>query len=320
MLNKITMVFFLVILVFFSDSCSNRRATYRPIEDFIFKDSLSAYDFFQGDMKDLIPNKGIITYELKSPLFTDYAQKQRLIKLPKNGKILVRETGSIEFPNETVIAKTFYYNLNKEKKVIETRVLIMQDSIWNFSVYQWNSSMSNAYLIEEGATVNLQLVLDEKLQKLNYKIPSRIDCVTCHKQGNEIEPLGPKIDNINNQFWVTNFPNITAPLKEKDKLANKSKGLTGMVDYRKEGDLEQRARSYLNINCAHCHNPEGMANLYGLDLEFSTPINETGILKKGKEMVFRMKTDGPMHMPKIGVTLTHEEGMVLIERYILSLK
>jgi hypothetical protein len=33
--------------------------------------------------------------------------------------------------------------------------------------------------------------------------------------------------------------------------------------------LERRARAYLDVNCAHCHNPRGPANTAGLDLRFA---------------------------------------------------
>src|SRR3546814_16466309 len=38
------------------------------------------------------------------------------------------------------------------------------------------------------------------------------------------------------------------------------------------GSLEQRARAYLDVNCAHCHNPQGSASNSGLFLRWTDPV------------------------------------------------
>ena len=53
------------------------------------------------------------SFELSTSLFTDYAEKQRLIKLPANTKLIGISDGLPEFPDETVLAKTFYYYVDK---------------------------------------------------------------------------------------------------------------------------------------------------------------------------------------------------------------
>ena len=46
-------------------------------------EKLSSYHFFEGDLKNLQPAKGVIGYSLNSPLFSDYAFKKRFVKIPK---------------------------------------------------------------------------------------------------------------------------------------------------------------------------------------------------------------------------------------------
>ena len=78
-----------------------------PLE---FATNLSEMGVFAGDLGDLIPATGVQLYELNSILFTDYASKQRLIRLP-NGQAMRYNNSDLlpVFPDNTLIAKTFYY-------------------------------------------------------------------------------------------------------------------------------------------------------------------------------------------------------------------
>ncbi|MEO1587601.1 MAG: hypothetical protein AAFS00_09970, partial [Bacteroidota bacterium] len=48
---------------------------------------LSAYGLFAGDMADQIPAEGVIPYKLNTPLFSDYAEKLRFVKLPEGTSV-----------------------------------------------------------------------------------------------------------------------------------------------------------------------------------------------------------------------------------------
>jgi hypothetical protein len=105
--------------------------------------------------------------------------------------------------------------------------------------------------------------------------------------------------------------------------------------------VNQLARGYLDINCAHCHRPEGSANNYGLFLEYARELGtQTGVCKspiappgnsslgddlkaiipgngEGSFMYERISsTDGGLKMPKIGRSLVHTEGTELIKYWI----
>ena len=111
---------------------------------------------------------------------------------------------------------------------------------------------------------------------------------------------------------------------------------------RKTGSLDARARAWLEINCAHCHNPAGPARNSGLDL-LASQTNPTayGVYKApvaagrgsgGREfdivpgqpdksiMVYRIaSTDGGIMMPELGKRLVHEEGLALIREWIAAM-
>lgn len=297
-------------------------------DNIIFRDKLSDYGLFKGKIADLVPNDQGISYELASALFTDYAEKKRVIFLPKGKKIVASDHRLPNFPDGTIIAKTFFYperGTSQESKsiLLETRLLINESGQWNAATYQWNSTQDEAFLLADSAAVPV-LFLDGKSVKrqTNYIIPSRTDCIACHRQGDRILPIGPKIRNLNRVV-----------LRDRDTIQQleylKARGIIDIPPLRlgslpSYDDLNQstahRARAYLEVNCAHCHNPMGTAYMTMLDLRFESPINETGIWLKQAKIIGRMSVLGEMHMPQKGTTLLHEEGITLIKGYLQSLK
>ena len=108
-------------------------------------------------------------------------------------------------------------------------------------------------------------------------------------------------------------------------------------------NLEGRARAYLDVNCAHCHNTKGPANTSGLFLDFGeTDMKKLGIFKppvaagRGSGnlkfnivpgqpdesiLVYRMEsTDPGILMPESGRKLVHKEGVNLIREWIKSME
>ena len=81
-------VLFLAIFSLIQLSCSRdeNRAVEIPIFNFpetiTFKTNLSSYNIYQGTASELVPANDFHLYELSSSLFTDFAYKQRLVKLP----------------------------------------------------------------------------------------------------------------------------------------------------------------------------------------------------------------------------------------------
>jgi hypothetical protein len=107
-------------------------------------------------------------------------------------------------------------------------------------------------------------------------------------------------------------------------------------------DDRARARAWLEINCAHCHNPEGPARSSGLDLMaarqkpaaigVNRPPVAAGIGSGGREydivpgqpdksiLVYRIASTHPGAMkPELGRRLVHEEGVALVRRWIAAM-
>src|SRR4029078_12040749 len=121
-------------------------------------DKLSAYGLFVGDGSTQEPQAGVIPYDLKSPLFSDYVEKFRFVKLPDGKSATYHASDTFDFPVGTLIAKTFAYPADARtrsgpRRLIETRILKREADGWVGLPYIWNKEQTDAVLEVAGDTV-----------------------------------------------------------------------------------------------------------------------------------------------------------------------
>lgn len=289
-----------------------------------FPKLLSAFELFKGNMSALIPNDSIQILELSSTLFTDYAEKQRLLKLPAKTKLTSKGDGLPDFPDGAILAKTFYYTAKQtgvKQKIIETRILKKHKGIWNVATYKWNDAQTDAILTNDGGKAAVRITRpDGEKHNIDYKIPTVYDCYDCHRSNSELTPIGPKLRNLNVDIFIDGREvSQLKLLSDKGLLAIKGHETIGSLPSYKDRSLplEQRARAYFEINCAHCHNPNGFAGAYSLDLRYENDFKNTGIFFNKWNIEHRMTI---RDMPKLGTTIVDKEGLKLVQQYLASLK
>jgi len=316
-------------------------------------EKLSQHGLFAGNGSTQEPEPGVIPYDLNTPLFSDYTLKYRFVKLPPDTSAEYRDETAFEFPVGTLIAKTFAYpiderNLEKGRRLLETRILKHEPEGWVGLPYIWNAEQTEATLDVAGEMVDVRWTDTEGRERTNnYIIPNANQCKGCHKQGDGIQPIGPKARHLNRDFayasgtenqlahWTREHVLVGSPAPDKaPRLAIWNDTSTGTLD--------ERARAWLDVNCAHCHNPAGPARNSGLDL-LSTQTNTTqfGIFKTpvaagrgsgGRDydivpgdpdksiMMFRINsTDPGIMMPELGKRLIHAEGAELVRQWIAAM-
>jgi uncharacterized repeat protein (TIGR03806 family) len=292
-----------------------------------FQGKLSAYAVYVDDPVKLVPSNDYTLLELSSQLFTDHAHKQRLVKLPEGEQIKKQNDGSLDFPEGTVLVKTFfYYNDERDtslgKRLIESRLLIKENNAWNIATYIWNNDQTDAELAINGSDLDLSWT-DKTGSNLStrYHIPSQNECMTCHQSNSVLSPIGPTLRNLNrtvNRFGKdVNQISYLQSLDILDRFHLDS--IPQIVDYKNVDELESlRARAYLDMNCAHCHNPSGWdaTKQRRFDFRYEIPLEQTGLLTKG-EKVLRTMVNGKM--PFIGTTMPDHKGIELVKAYINSL-
>lgn len=296
-------------------------------ETIMFEDSLSSYKIFNGIPSSLIPSADYELLELNSILFTDYAHKQRLVKVPAGTQMTRLSDGVIDFPDGTILVKTFYY-FNDErdttlgKRIIETRLLIKENNIWNVATYQWNDAQTNATLELNGIDTQVSWINEfgSSISTL-YHIPDKNECIACHQLNSTMIPLGTKLRNLNKIVQRNGVRlNQISHLQSTGVLNSfQLSQIPSIINYKDNTNpLQERARAYLDLNCSHCHNPNAWEEPaeQDLDFRFETPLNQTGLLNERDELI-ELISEG--EMPFIGTTILDEEGVSLITEYIESL-
>ena len=237
---------------------------------------LSQWSMFQKLDWKWVRAKDTIPYELNTPLYSDDTLKHRWFRLPEGSKIRWQEGAPLDFPVGTVIAKTFAYpdptdDATPGQQFLETRIEFRTESGWYGYSYVWNQDQSDAQLRLGGDRIETSWVdAQGTLQSNRYEVPNANQCLTCHSQNNRYEPLGPVAGNLNRKFTAADDATqlaswIDAGILENAPAASDHPRFASLDDP-VSGDLGQRARVWLDVNCAHCHNPAGTARTSGLDL------------------------------------------------------
>jgi len=318
-----------------------------------YPEKLSEYHFFKGTISDLHPGEDVIPYDLNTPLFTDYAYKARFIRLPKGESATYDAYEVLDFPVGTQIIKTFYYphdfrKPQKGRTLLETRVLIKENTGWKALPYIWNEDQSEAYLDVAGGRKDISWKDENgKKHQLNYTIPNMNQCKGCHIKGDQLTPIGPSARQLNGDYaYDSDTINQLVYWQELGILDNlpelESIPKLAQWDDPQSGTLADRARAYLDINCGHCHNPAGPANTSGLYLDIHTEDPTALGIKKAPVaagrgsgghqfdifpgdanasiLVYRLDSDDPgVMMPELGRKSIHTEGVELIRSWIDSL-
>ena len=332
--------------------CTNLHAVNN---DLILSDSfpnkLSEFNFFI-DNSAQVPHDKVVPYELISTLFSDYSYKQRWVYVPTNQKATYyKESSVFDFPVGSALIKTFYYPIDERDpsqgmNLLETRLLLRKESGWEAVSYAWNDEQNEAFKKIAGKTINVSWTnfLGEE-EDVRYRVPNVNQCKECHAADDMITPIGPKARNINKDFnyeegefnqldyWMTKQIIDSYPLE-----------LVSPVDWSDESqNINDRVRSYLDVNCGHCHSPTGNANSTGLYLHLDeTRDIHLGIYKKpvatgrgsgglkysivpGKPeesiLLHRMiSLDPGVMMPESGRALSHHEAVEMVREWILLLK
>lgn len=286
------------------------------------------------DLNSLSLCSGVDPYWVNSPLWSDGSEKKRWIILSKGKSIEFSEEDPWRFPAGTVFIK--YFAMNSVR--LETRVSVIDSKgEWQGYSYRWNEDQKDAVLLADG-----QVREFGGGQRWTY--PSRTMCLQCHNSWSG-SVLGVRTEQLNQTIQEGGF--IHNQLSAWAAKGYFSKSLPRSNSLKRYFNLhdptvsnEMRVRSYLAVNCSHCHQP-GTVIRSPIDFRFKTPLTETKTLnspaylgdldlddpviirpgdKSSSILWLRMSTNSTRHMPLIGSSVTDQEAVDLVGSWISELR
>ena len=297
----------------------------------------------------LTPDAALIPYDLVVPFWSDGAGKTRWVALPDGKQIHFATAGEWTFPKGTIFVKHFELATDETQpdrtRRLETRLLVCDATGGVYGVtYKWRADNSDADLLDTNLTETITIKTATGMRVQPWYYPSRADCLTCHTPlaGGV---LGVKTRQLNrdvtypsgvtdNQLRAWNHLGLfdtnldEAGLKKLPMLARAADPMR---------TVEDRARSYLDVNCANCHRPHGTVAYF--DARYDTPLAQQNLIA-GQVLIdqgldhartiapndlwrsilfLRVNTTNALKMPPLAHEVLDEHAVALLRQWIESL-
>lgn len=301
-----------------------------------------------SDVSALKTEAALIPYDLVLGFWSDGAIKSRWVAIPE-GKVDFAATGEWDWPDGTVFVKHFDLPVDDARpgitRRLETRLLVRdeQGSVYG-ATYKWRPDNSDADLLSGSLTEQIDIKTASGTRQQSWYYPSREDCLECHSS-NAGGALGLKTRQLNrditypsgitdNQLRAWNHIGLFSPAINEQDIPLLPKLATADDPTR---TLEDKARSYLDANCSHCHRPGGAAANF--DARYDTPLDQQNLVNgpvmidqnidKARVIVakdiwrsiahMRMNTNEGIKMPPLARNTIDHQGVELLESWINSL-
>jgi mono/diheme cytochrome c family protein len=311
------------------------------------------------DTPNRVPATGLIPYVPNTPLWSDAAVKSRYMALPNNGGLMTPDqqiaflpTNTWTFPAGTVFVKNFDLVVNETNssaplRRLETRLLVrdVYGAVYGVT-YKWRPDNSDADILTTSLNESVLITNATGIRTQIWYYPSPADCLTCHTPVanyvlgvNTRQLNGNKTyaatGNSDNQLRALNRLGLFLPAINEANIPGYPQltSLTNVI-----ASLEQRSRSYLDANCAQCHQPGGLGITF--DARYDTPLPNQNItnypaqltlgfdnacIVKDKDiwrsmLLFRINdTDPASQMPPIARNLIDTNAVQVLTDWINSL-
>ena len=219
------------------------------------------------------------------------SQPARIVPESPYSGIRFDPTDPWEIPMGSVVVKHFELPTNVTNPTpttrLETRVLVHEEGGWQGYTYRWNDQGTEAHLLQGTDTRDITIIDPGSpggMRTQTWQFPGRANCLECHTTAGK-RVLGLNTRQINHKI------DYGPPIGTRNQLKEMTRrGLFGMSSMKDPSSFgrqtastdtgptkESRVRSYLAVNCAHCHQPDGDGS--GLiDLRLDTPLVNTGLI------------------------------------------
>ncbi|MEZ6126299.1 MAG: PQQ-dependent sugar dehydrogenase [Planctomycetaceae bacterium] len=313
-----------------------------------------------SDTPRQVPAPGVVSFEINQPQWMDHATGKHFVAIPGHQSVAAlrnyrrRSDSSLReqmtFPADSVLVKTISLQDDHQQQVnLETQILHFNGRVWNGYTYQWNSDQTDAELVPAEGT-DLQLKdYGSFAGQTSWHVHSRSECLRCHNLwvGGTLAFTLPQLNRLrsddspsqNQITWLHEQGLLSGdiPLQPETATGELQQALTSSTDL--AADLENRARSYLAANCAHCHQ-NGAGGTATIDLRAIADLQQTQLIGRppaqgnfqlssaslvspgapwNSVLLYRMACLGQGRMPHIGSQMVDASAVKLIHDWIAQL-
>ncbi|MEZ6116964.1 MAG: PQQ-dependent sugar dehydrogenase [Pirellulaceae bacterium] len=315
-----------------------------------FPVKLSESGLFEN-MDLLQPQPGVWPYRIRASRWADGATAVRHVGIPGVEQAKPKQNKAWVLPEASVLAKTYSLPVWDEAtkmtrlRKVETQVLTKQAGEWAGYSYRWNAEQTDAELVPaEGATSEWIVQQRDRVEPIRWRFHSRNECIVCHNR--EIEyVIGFTTSQLDCSTQISDttmsqlqyFQDIGLATDVARVDPDDSRHLQD--PYQEDGDLAQRARSYLHVNCRPCHareaggnatidldigsNPERMKLFGERPMHGDFGLRDAALVVSGHPersvLYYRLAKLGPGRMPYAGSSSSDVDGIKLIYDWIQSL-
>ena len=241
---------------------------------------------------------------------------------------------------------------------LETQILHFDGQDWHAYTYRWNDEQTDAALVEAAGGETTLRITDpdapDGYRQQHWRFHSRAECLRCHNPWATfaLAFTGPQLDRAvaykiggkRGSDWRSDAGAVTTAdqlktlcqlgVLDKAPAARRQTILTNPYDSR--GELNRRARSWLHVNCSHCHR-EGAGGSVVSHFDYESKLPDMKAIGRspsqgtlglaGAQVIcpgapcssvlfYRISTTGQGRMPLIGSTEVDTRGVRLIHDWI----
>jgi putative heme-binding domain-containing protein len=311
---------------------------------------------------------GVVPFSINAEQWADHATAERFLALPGTSTARMYDSavsipggffsGTVFFPKDGVLARTISIEMERglpeSRRRLETQLLHFDGTVWHGYSYAWNDEQTDAVLVPAAGSDRALTVTDDEApggkRKQTWHYPSRAECMTCHNPwaGQTLAFTLPQLDRDHdygtirdNQVRALQHAGLIELLHNpEDEDSDHFRMPRPLTDPNAvAAKLDARARSYLHVNCAHCHR-FGAGGSVDLELKYDTPLDRMKVLEMlpvqgtfempnarilapgdpyRSALYYRMAKLGRGRMPHIGSEIVDERGLRLIHGWIRQL-
>lgn len=311
-------------------------------------------------VKDQTPSPGVTAYSINAKHWADHTTSERWMAVPGAEPVQVETNDRWQFPDGAVLAKTVSIQMTQGEpstsRRLETQILHREGGSWRPYTYLWNDEQSDAELVPAAGLTRQLRIQDSSapdgVREQSYRFASRGECQMCHNPWVELKtsglgiqsasPLAVTIAQLNRRHGEdASEENQLTALQRQGWISGKipetlsnAPAFTNPSDA--TADLNERVRSYLHVNCAHCHQPHAGGSAL-IELTYDVKLEDAKLLDAkpgqgafgisharivapgdplGSVLEYRMTKVGNGRMPRIGSQEVDEQAVAMIHDWI----